>query len=396
MNILRFSYVNSITQCATALFLLSSMAVYADPPDNKPPSANPATSQRKPIPPRPPFVMPKYPPQIEITESKVLTPEDLQPGRGFLIKKSNITLDCNGLTLDGQRKAQYGVSIDSQGKPISNIVVKNCTFKDYRQDGINVGWLFADSQKKIIAPTDKGRYALHPTNVLLENNTYLNSGNAGVFVNAYAQNVTIKDSTFKDSKGASVYLEFSSKKSKVLNSTFIHNGIFNREAIAIDSSTDNLIEGNTFDSNVAGGIFLYKNCGERLFDYQTAVIRKLSADRNIIRNNSFKNEKVGVWLASRQSKDQAHMLCQDPVVHDGNDGVFHKDYAKNNRITNNTFCNVDQPIIVEDNDNTIDNNRFGNASMDKAIKITHPPREVYLQEPVIGTKIYSNKKTTCD
>jgi parallel beta-helix repeat protein len=333
---------------------------------------------------------------IEVVKSVVLTPADIKTGHGYLIRNSNITLDCNGLTIEGHKSAMYGVSIDSQGRPISNITVKNCTFNHFKQDGINVGWILPDGKKRAIAPTDDGLYALHPSNVTLSNNTYLNSGNSGVYVNAFSQHVTVQDSTFRDNNGPSIYLEYSSKFSRILNSKFIHNGLANREAIAIDSSTDNLIQGNTFDGNLAGGIFLYKNCGERHVLSQIAVKRTLGANRNLIKNNTFRNEKVGVWIAARQSRDLGFQLCTDPVIHDGNDGKFYQDFSKNNHVTNNAFCNVDQAVIVEDDNNIVDDNNLGNAQMNRAVTVTTPPRARFLNMPIIGTKIQNNFQGQCN
>jgi parallel beta-helix repeat protein len=330
---------------------------------------------------------------IEIAVSTRLDPHEKIVGRGFLIRNSNVTLDCGGAVVDGAGKVLYGVQIDSQGRKISNIVVKNCVFENFKYDAVNVGWILSYPEKgEVYKKFDL--YDKHPENVLLLNNKYLNSGNSGVYINAYSQHVTVRDSYFSGNDGPSIYLDFNSRFSAIQNSVFEHNGFGKtREAIAIDSATNNLIEDNVFSDNYSGSIFLYKNCGERRSLDQVPIIRSVGANYNIIKNNIFKNEKVGVWIAARQSHDLSKQLCADsPIV----EGKYFQDYASGNKVIGNSFCGAAQAVIVEDDNNVIENNRIDIADLGRAVRITNPPRAVFLHKPVVGNVVSGNVFVQCN
>jgi len=57
------------------------------------------------------------------------------PGHGIVIGADNITLDCNGRTIDGDATggSDYGIHLDGR----SNVTIKNCVITDFAQ-GINV------------------------------------------------------------------------------------------------------------------------------------------------------------------------------------------------------------------------------------------------------------------
>ncbi len=87
-----------------------------------------------------------------------------------------------------------------------------------------------------------------------------------------------------------------------------------REGIAIDGSRNNRVVNNVIHSNAAGGIFLYKNCGE----YATQKPnqwwqRYYGADGNEIDGNIIVNEPQGIWIGSRMAEDQYFMDCSDPA-----------------------------------------------------------------------------------
>ena len=76
-----------------------------------------------------------------------------------------------------------------------------------------------------------------------------------------------------------------------------------REGISVDGSYENTIRSNVFSGNSAGGIFLYKNCGEypdrnpdRWFE------RRDPADRNLIEDNLFFGGRNGIWVGSRMGE----------------------------------------------------------------------------------------------
>ncbi|UWH21566.1 right-handed parallel beta-helix repeat-containing protein [Pseudomonas sp. HD6515] len=272
------------------------------------------------------------------------------------INKSNVEVDCNGATLDGQGEKKYGVLINSKGRPLSDVSVSNCNVRDFLAQGVLVTSGVPDARRS----SDRDlNYSISPTRITLKNLVVERSGGVGVFLHSYVTDVTLSGSKILDTKGVGIYLEHSSRDNKLIGNIIRNNGAWNgpktgqREGLAIDSSARNLIEGNKFIGNSAGGIFLYKNCGER-FSQGRSVIRWQSSNDNIIKNNKFYDEKVGIWVASRQSRNQKKSDCGDRPL--DSEGKYFADYANHNAIQGNEFCRNKLPIKVEGDDNIITGN----------------------------------------
>lgn len=311
---------------------------------------------------------------------------------GYLINKSHMTLDCQGATLDGGGKIPTAVLIESNGKPLEDIIVKNCIFKNFKYNGIRVGWSIKDALKYSIHKGDLYQY--HPSNILIQNVSVLDSGTVGVYVDDYVSNVRILNSEVLNSGYVGVYFEFSSKDNTIKDSLISHNGhgrLINgvrnnirREGVSIDSSEGNVISGNVFSNNATGSIFLYKNCQEQVTK-GGSVKRILGASSNIIKDNKFFNEKIGVWIASRQSRDLKNWDCGDSSIYQGR---FFLDYADENTVQNNNFCNVEKGVIVEGDKNKVVENTFkGRFSEGVFQPIT--ARQKYLNRPPVGN-VYEN------
>lgn len=286
---------------------------------------------------------------MDIRGNRIL-PEDCVYRQTMRITSSNTSLDCRGSTFIGSGAQKVGLMIDSRGEPLSDIVVKNCNFKNYSGNAIRVAWDEVDSRK---GDDQNTIYSRSPVRVLLENITSTDSGGVGIFLDDYVSEITVKNSTIVRSAGVGIYMEHSSRRITVIGSRFIANGFrwlkSNREAIAIDSSADNIVENNFFRGNAAGGIFLYKNCGEH-FSSGKQVRRWQHSNHNSIRGNIFVDEKVGIWLASRQKKDLSNWDCADVPVKGKR---FYADFANFNTVEGNRFCRTATPIMDEGLHNTI-------------------------------------------
>ena len=88
-----------------------------------------------------------------------------------------------------------------------------------------------------------------------------------------------------------------------------------REGISVDGSYDNTIVGNVFHGNSAGGIFLYKNCGEYP-DRPAYFERRYPSEHNLIEGNVFVGGTNGVWVGSRMGENTLPMDCTDPAYID--------------------------------------------------------------------------------
>lgn len=258
-----------------------------------------------------------------------------------LITESNTHLDCKGAEFKGHSSQKIGILIDSKGKEINNISVRNCRVSGFDSSGVRVTWDRVDSKK---GDDKENIYKKTPKDITLDNLYIENSGRVGVYVDDYVQNLTLKNSVVIGSGATGIYLEHSSRDISILDNKIINNGFgvnSKREGLAIDSSANNIISGNVFKSNNAGGIFLYKNCGEHI-ESGNQVLRWQHSDFNVISNNYFEDEKVGVWLASRQEKNLKGMRCGDPVL---NDKGWYADYADNNKVEKNKFCRTKKEFI---------------------------------------------------
>lgn len=270
----------------------------------------------------------------------------------IVIKKSNMVLDCNGASLDGEGKRTIGILV--KGIKLSNIKIKNCKVINFTKTGIMV----VSAEKYSVEKSPPHYYSLSPQGITIEKSEVVNSGGVGIVLNAYVNNSSILDSTVYRAKAVGIYLSQSSRNNVISGNILKENGRTGkhlREGLAIDSSAYNFIYNNRFDSNGAGGIFLYKNCGEHA-DKKLSPIRWQHSDFNKIVNNSFFNEKVGIWIASRQSKNLKTWGCGDPSI--DNQGIYYKDYADNNIVEHNNFCRAATGVIIEGDNNSVRYNFF--------------------------------------
>ena len=349
--------------------------------------------------------------------------------------ESDLTLDCNGAELNGLDKefrqavdvpytvadapSDIGIRVLShETVPSSNVTVKNCVVTNFLT-GISVQTIFSDENfadlKNNINAEAVENYLRDNSlkNVRIENNTINYSHRNGMFINRYITGLVVDNTTIKYTSGAGLYLESGSQSNIIQNSVFSENGHSRydggervrkrilekdaREGIAIDSSAMNTIQNNTFAKNSGGGIFLYKNCYE-YHTSPTSLPRYQSADDNLITGNKFEEQKVGVWIASRQSKDLEAFRCGTPLIATDTvrygpveeDVLIYEDFAKFNTVSSNTFVDVIKGIIVEDDNNTIDGNNFS-GSVDFDVQVGTKYRTEALSHPVTDTTITNNE-----
>ncbi|EJN40123.1 parallel beta-helix repeat (two copies) [Pseudomonas sp. GM84] len=306
-----------------------------------------------------------------------------------VISKSDTTLDCAGATLDGQGVRNVGIQITGRGKKIKNINVKNCRVENFTNRGVNVT---SGVAKSALSKEVRENYRLAPENVVLENIQVLAAGRGGVYFDSYVFNSTLKDSLVQGAGKVGVYLEQGTRGISILNNTIKENGASTRrEGLAIDSSAHNVIEGNVFEGNAGGGIFLYKNCGEN-FKSGKSVLRWQSSDFNRIVNNEFRTQPVGVWIASRQSRDLSKWGCGDPAL--DKQGRFYADSANNNLVESNRFCGVGVPVRVEGDNNYVGHNKI---DVESASQVVEPFRDAPKPDgrKSVGNRFVSNTSYVC-
>lgn len=325
-------------------------------------------------------------------------------GVQFILDSSDTSLDCQGATLSNNEANASHSAITIRPKAdsaISNIAVANCHIHGYGH-ALHIRQ-FSDPNRRyaqgFINP--EANRAQAPHHIRIINLTSQDSLNSGIFVGDHVHHVSFDRITVARSGTVGLYFEFGSQHNIVQSSVFVDNGFrsfkSNREAIAIDSSAFNTIKNNQFIHNGAGSIYLYRNCFEHADDASQSnhFKRTESASNNIITGNTFRDEPVGVWIASRQSRNLKGFACGAYLLAETAFARYHIDSAKNNRIESNTFINVDTGIIVEDDGTQIIANDFTQAR-GVPVKVGSEILQKYgkqagVNPEIVGTVLEDNK-----
>lgn len=311
--------------------------------------------------------------------------------QAFTISSSGTRLDCHGATLDGEGRRRVGVLVDSRGRDLHDVEVRNCIIRGYASNAVRVTWGAPDASKTTDAQARRERT---PRNVRLAGLQVHDAGRVGVYFDDHVRDSILEDSRIEGSGGAAVYLEFGTRGIAVRNNVLVRNGhALRREALAVDASAGNRIEGNAFVDNRQGGIFLYKNCGERAGSGRS-VRRTQHSDDNRIAGNLFVREDVGVWIASRQSRNLRSQDCLDAPM--GAKREYFEDYANRNAVEDNTFCGVRVGIRVEGDDNRIQGNAFDGATRLR-VEVPATRRGELLHRPPAGNVLDEGRdgETSC-
>ncbi|WP_314885926.1 right-handed parallel beta-helix repeat-containing protein, partial [Psychrobacter immobilis] len=276
----------------------------------------------------------------------------------FELNDSHSSLDCQGALLstraDDASTASAIMIKPKTDSAIEDITVANCHVDGYGH-ALHIRQYSQPNQRYARGLIDPAaNRALAPSDIRVINVSSQNSINSGMFVGDHVHGVSFDKVRIQNAGTVGLYLEFGSRDNVIKNSVFVGNGFRtfkpNREAIAVDSSSNNRIENNQFIHNGAGSILLYRNCFEHADDSTRGnhFKRTESSRDNMIRGNTFNDEPVGVWLASRQSRNLKGFECGAYLLKQTSFASYHLDSAKANQIIDNRFEQVEQGIIVED------------------------------------------------
>ena len=351
----------------------------------------------------------------------------------LVIASSNVTLDCQGATI--ANTTRRGIII----RPgLQNVVIRDCRLHD-------TGGILIEGQTPADDPEarDVAR-ANSSSGVVLEHLTISESFMTGVFVDHYVVGAVIRNSIVEDGHHVGIYLEHGSRQNTVSGNLIRNNGLFTnygvrrigptrREGLSVDGSAKNLIENNTFERNALGGIMHYKNCWEFHTTNSESRPRLQGSDDNVIRGNVFRDMDIGIWVASRQSRDLVMWDCGDPSPYENPVSLelmmgerpwgqsdrlngYHfnpeliagfvdkralaprwpfpmglhlfEDFAEDNTYSGNCFERVKTGIRIEDDHNTVEANRF--IGDFEYIYLGSPFRSRVLNRPIEGTVIRDN------
>jgi hypothetical protein len=280
---------------------------------------------------------------------------------------SGVRLNCNGATLGGGfvqgQRTDRVLTIASIGESAhksrpENIQILQCNIvgKVFVR-----GWNHDELRRS-------ARHAGHtlraqeaaPKNILIDRTVITTSTETPLYVGAGVTHLTISRSkiTGESKHGPAIYLDQESGFNRILDNyiavategkkiCFLGQCIKyapGREQIAVDGSADNLISGNHFGGLNHGGIYLYRNCGER------GVIRHQAPQRNVISNNRFfyrhyTGSNPAIWLGSRNGgKGYCDQDAGFPFGSSANDN----DEAFFNEVKENRFVNRSPRRYIRD------------------------------------------------
>ncbi len=340
-----------------------------------------------------------------LTASARLDPSCAYTG-GLDITASNVTLDCRGAVVDGTGRGGTGILVHTPaGSDLSRVTIRNCVVRGF----LNSIRVTRDGFRALPAGHE---YDHGVRGVVIEHTQVSGSRGVGLYVDGYVTDTTIRNSTVTGAGSSGIYLEAGSARNVVVGNAIRDNGFrengpsgslinfsglqfrfwgIGREGISIDGSRRNLVSGNTFSGNSAGGIFLYTNCGEYVRSRPERWFqRRYGADDNLILANSFEGGVNGVWVGSRMGENILPMECSDPTYTPG----YALDRAARNTIAANSFRDVTYGVRVEDDDTKVLANRFsGPDGTHHAVVIGTPQRTRVLGKPVRGTALVANTAT---
>ncbi len=342
---------------------------------------------------------------LTVTSSTQLDPNCTYTGH-FNITASNVFFDCRGAMIDGVGKSGIGIEVSAPANAdLSNVTIDNCIVKGFT-NGMRITRVGFRSLQA------GAEYVNGISGVLIENSKIIDSSGAGLYIDAYVTHTTVNKVSLLGDGSTGMYLEAGSMDNVVENSVFLDNGYVSngpywqavpglnnvwwwgtgREGLAIDGSRNNIIKGNKFQGNSAGGIFLYKNCGEDVNSQpQSWFPRRYDSSNNLIENNTFTGGVDGVWIGSRMSQDVEPLDCSESSYISGKLFDIKLDHAPNNTVLNNTFYDVTYGVRIEDNGTRVIGNKFyGGSNANYAVVVGTRYRTSMLSEPVSGTSIIDN------
>lgn len=328
---------------------------------------------------------------------------------GFEVVASGTTFDCRGAHVDDPTGTRpQGVHVHAPSNVVlADITVRNCIISGF----LNNVRVSRDGFKDLVQGQD---YEHLFARIAVENNRLLRSRGSGLFVNGFVTGVTIQDNEIALGGGVGIYLEASSRDNVVRRNTIHTNGFGDvdpvngvpevvggttvrvlrtgREGIAIDGSRNNVVADNTIYSNAAGGIFLYKNCGEFATERPGQWWERwYGADGNLIEGNRIGDEKEGIWVGSRMAEDQYFMDCSDAAYAEGPLHRLHVDEARGNTLRANTILETGNAIRVEDDETTVEANQIQSHTGGRGILVGTKHRTELLGHPVTGSVIRDNR-----
>lgn len=250
---------------------------------------------------------------------------------------SHQVIDCKGGWLNAGKATELVIqsrqSPDGWDRP-EGITIHNCRIRG----GIRIIGMGRNGQGSLVRVSSRQRghteraQAAAPRQILISNVEIEADGRIPLYLAPGVTGVTVVNSKFTGwSYSTAIYLDAESASNIIRSNLFTLRTL--REVIAVDGSAGNRIEGNRFEHIFAGGIYLYRNCGEG------GTIRHQTPHDNAIIANCFNTQSLGfwshaIWLGSRNGH---RLYSEDDAGYDFGSSVDNRDFADDNTVVSNVF-----------------------------------------------------------
>lgn len=284
---------------------------------------------------------------------------------------SSADFNCNGATIrntakGSQKNDYYRVLIRSQfdhrnrtWKQVRDVSLRNCLIHGAIQVGSNLTAEHVRSSSFSSGHSERMQ-SIAATNIHLQNlSLRADKSSSGhvqrtlLYVGIGVTELTLEGAKLSGAtESIAVYLDAETSRNTIRDNLFEVTTL-RREIIAVDGSADNHITDNKFVNPRNGAIFIYRNCGE------TGLVRHQEPRRNIIARNTFRfplraaRPKPVIWVASREKGANYRSWCDLDKGHSYGSGISDLDFAKDNRIIDNVFINLDpeMAVVIDDPEN---------------------------------------------
>jgi len=291
------------------------------------------------------------------------------------ITANNVTLDCQGHTIDGNNVADYGINIEN----VVGITIKNCTVTDWDTKAIRLDNANRSTFENlnVSSNTDMGIYLLGSSD-----NTFLDSfmnenGLDGLNIFASSNNNNATNITCNNNNQVGIHIHTSSNSNNIYNSTFNSNSLYGYYNVNAENNyfeNVEIINNTQYDVNVFHGgsdycndkfvnvtgtdnkPILYYNTSMTIQDWNNNVSQIIlcNADNSLIDNLTLDHtdkENSGLILLWTDNSNITNSDFSD--LYDG----IHLYSSDSNVITNITLnSNTHVGLSLNGVDNTVINN----------------------------------------
>ncbi|OYT43639.1 MAG: hypothetical protein B6U88_00380 [Candidatus Aenigmarchaeota archaeon ex4484_56] len=224
------------------------------------------------------------------------------------ISANNVTLDCQGHTIDGDDAADYGIYIYRSSSQTTNITIKNCIVTDWdtvniyleNADGNNITNVTANSSP------DEGIYLYSSSSNSLTDITANSNDDSGISLFDFSSSNILTDITANSNGWLGIWLYYSS--SNTLTNIMANSN--DEDGISLEFSNSNILINITANSNNYDGIYLYSSSSNNLTDITAnsnsnyGIHISYDSDNNTIANSTIANNTdAGLYLDKYSSDD---------------------------------------------------------------------------------------------